>query len=84
MAARAVTETLLRYTSGLAALTHWNRLTTRFYEKVKDDLVGGPAVYSEQHGGHPHKIPQQLNRHAVTTPPMGRDAAGNRRRIEVA
>jgi hemoglobin len=63
------------------------RLTTRFYEHVRADVVlapvfahigtdhpghvaaflaevlGGPATYSEQHGGHPHMIQQHLNRH---------------------
>jgi len=63
------------------------RLTTRFYEHVRDDsllapifahmsadhpahvaaflgeVLGGPAAYSEQHGGHPHMIQQHLNRH---------------------
>jgi hemoglobin len=65
------------------------RLTTRFYEHVKNDpvlapvfahmgddhpahvaaflgeVLGGPAAYSEQHGGHPHMIQQHLNRHLV-------------------
>ena len=27
------------------------------------EVLGGPAVYSEQHGGHPHMIHQHLNRH---------------------
>jgi hemoglobin len=27
------------------------------------EVLGGPAVYSEQHGGHPHMIRQHLNRH---------------------
>ena len=27
------------------------------------EVLGGPAAYSEQHGGHPHMIQQHLNRH---------------------
>jgi hemoglobin len=27
------------------------------------EVLGGPTVYSEQHGGHPHMIQQHLNRH---------------------
>lgn len=27
------------------------------------EVLGGPAVYSEQHGGHPHMIQHHLNRH---------------------
>jgi hemoglobin len=27
------------------------------------EVLGGPATYSEQHGGHPHMIRQHLNRH---------------------
>jgi hemoglobin len=26
-------------------------------------IMGGPAEYSEQHGGHPHMVAQHLNRH---------------------
>ena len=76
--------TLYEWLGGIDAL---NRLTTRFYEKVKDDpligpvfahmgadhpkhvaaflaeVLGGPVMYSEQHGGHPHMIQQHLNRH---------------------
>src|ERR1700731_5339360 len=75
--------TLYDWLGGIDAL---NRLTTRFYEKTKDDpllgpvfahmgadhprhvaaflaeVLGGPAMYSEQHGGHPHMIQQHLNR----------------------
>lgn len=64
-----------------------DRLTTRFYERVKDDAVlspifagmpgdhphhvalflaevlGGSTTYSEQHGGHPRRVAQHLNRH---------------------
>ena len=75
--------TLYDWLGGIDAL---NRLTTRFYEKTKDDpligpvfahmgadhprhvaaflaeVLGGPAMYSEQHGGHPHMIQQHLTR----------------------
>lgn len=27
------------------------------------EVLGGPATYSEKHGGHPHMINQHLNRH---------------------
>lgn len=27
------------------------------------EVLGGPATYSEQHGGHPHMIRQHLERH---------------------
>ncbi len=27
------------------------------------EVLGGPADYSEQHGGHPHMVAQHLNRH---------------------
>ena len=27
------------------------------------EVLGGPASYSERHGGHPHMIRQHLNRH---------------------
>jgi len=27
------------------------------------EVLGGPAVYSEQYGGHPHMVKQHLNRH---------------------
>ena len=27
------------------------------------EVFGGPATYSDQHGGHPHMIRQHLNRH---------------------
>jgi hemoglobin len=76
--------TLYEWIGGIAVL---DRLTTRFYEHVKDDLIlapvfvqmgpdhphhvaaflaevlGGPAEYSRQHGGHPHMIQRHLNRH---------------------
>jgi hemoglobin len=76
--------TLYDWLGGIDAL---NRLTTRFYEHVKDDsligpifaqmsadhprhvaaflaeVLGGPTVYSEQRGGHPHMVHQHLNRH---------------------
>jgi hemoglobin len=75
---------LYEWIGGIDAL---NRLTTRFYEHVKNDsllgpvfahmgpehpahvaaflaeVLGGPAKYSELHGGHPHMIQQHLNRH---------------------
>jgi len=59
---------LYQWLGGIDAL---NRLTTRFYEHVKDDsllaflaeVLGGPATYSERHGGHPHMIQRHLNRH---------------------
>ncbi|MEP6722794.1 MAG: group II truncated hemoglobin [Variovorax sp.] len=76
--------TLYDWLGGLDAL---NSLTTRFYERVRDnallapifahmdgahpqhvaaflaEVLGGPADYSAQHGGHPHMIRQHLNRH---------------------
>ena len=27
------------------------------------EVLGGPAAYSERHGGHPHMVQQHLNRH---------------------
>lgn len=78
------TPTLYDWLGGIAAL---NRLTARFYERVREDSVlapvfahmddehpthvaaflaevlGGPATYSAQFGGHPHMIQQHLNRH---------------------
>jgi hemoglobin len=78
------TPSLYEWVGGIDAL---NRLTTRFYERVKDDatlapvfshmradhpahvaaflaeVLGGPATYSAEHGGHPHMIQQHLNRH---------------------
>lgn len=27
------------------------------------EVLGGPATYSERHGGHPHMVRQHLNRH---------------------
>jgi hemoglobin len=80
--------TLYEWLGGMDALNH---LTTRFYEKVKDDpligpifaqmsadhpkhvavflgeVLGGPAEYSERHGGHPHMIRQHLDRHLTQT-----------------
>ncbi|MDM0055149.1 group II truncated hemoglobin [Variovorax fucosicus] len=80
----ASVPTLYDWLGGLDAL---NRLTTRFYERVRDnallapifahmdgahaqhvaaflaEVLGGPADYSAQHGGHPHMIRQHLNRH---------------------
>ena len=68
-----------------------DRLTTRFYERVKDDeilaplfaemsdehphhvavflaeVLGGPATYSVEHGGHPHMIARHLGRHLSQT-----------------
>jgi len=76
--------TLYAWVGGAPALL---RLTTRFYEHVKEDallapvfaamgedhpahvaaflgeVLGGPTVYSEQHGGHPHMIQRHLHRH---------------------
>jgi len=76
--------TLYEWVGGIAAL---DRLTTRFYERVKGDAVlapvfarmgpdhphhvavflaevlGGPADYSREHGGHPHMIRRHLDRH---------------------
>jgi hemoglobin len=76
--------TLYAWVGGSDAL---NRLTTRFYQHVKQDdllgpvfahmggdhpahvaaflgeVLGGPAAYSETHGGHAHMIRQHLNRH---------------------
>jgi hemoglobin len=78
------TPTLYDWLGGIAVL---NRLTTRFYEHVRDDallapvfahmgadhpahvaaflaeVLGGPANYSAEHGGHPHMIRQHLDRH---------------------
>jgi hemoglobin len=76
--------TLYAWLGGMEAL---NRLTTRFYEHVKEDpllasvfahmgaehpahvaaflaeVLGGPATYSAEHGGHPHMVRQHLHRH---------------------
>ena len=80
--------TLYEWLGGIDAL---NRLTARFYERVRDnailapifahmsgehpqhvaaflaEVLGGPADYSAQHGGHPHMIQQHLNRHLTQT-----------------
>jgi hemoglobin len=80
----AEVPTLYQWLGGIEAL---NRLTTRFYERVNEDVLlqpvfvhmdaehpkhvaaflaevlGGPADYSSQYGGHPHMIRQHLNRH---------------------
>ncbi|QSX77204.1 group II truncated hemoglobin [Agrilutibacter solisilvae] len=76
--------TLYQWLGGIDAL---ERLTNRFYERVRTDallgpvfahmdaahprhvaaflaeVLGGPSLYSSQHGGHPHMIRQHLNRH---------------------
>src|SRR5580765_7906607 len=76
--------TLYEWLGGIDALS---RLTTRFYEHVKNDtllqpifvhmgadhpshvatflaeVLGGPDIYSKQHGGHPQMIQHHLNRH---------------------
>jgi hemoglobin len=31
------------------------------------EVLGGPSVYSEHHGGHPHMVQQHLNRHLDQT-----------------
>jgi hemoglobin len=75
---------LYEWLGGTGAL---ERLTTRFYERVKDDSVlapifahmgadhprhvaaflaevlGGPAKYSQERGGHPHMVQRHLDRH---------------------
>jgi len=80
--------TLYDWLGGIDAL---NRLTTRFYERVKDneilapifahmnaahpkhvaaflaEVLGGPANYSADRGGHPHMVQQHLNRHLNQT-----------------
>jgi len=80
--------TLYDWLGGIDAL---NRLTTRFYERVKDneilapifahmnaahpkhvaaflaEVLGGPANYSAERGGHPHMVQQHLNRHLNQT-----------------
>ncbi|NRR32929.1 globin [Oxalobacteraceae bacterium] len=77
---------LYEWVGGSEAL---NRLSTRFYQHVKNDallgpvfahmgddhpahvaaflgeVLGGPAAYSAQHGGHAHMIRQHLKRHLV-------------------
>lgn len=84
MNATSDVPTLYEWVGGTEAL---NRLTDRFYERVRHDallapvfahmnaehprhvaaflgeVLGGPASYSEQHGGHPHMVRQHLNRH---------------------
>jgi hemoglobin len=76
--------TLYEWLGGIDAL---NRLTARFYERVRDNAVlapifahmspehprhvaaflaevlGGPADYSADHGGHPAMVQHHLNRH---------------------
>jgi hemoglobin len=76
--------TLYDWLGGIDAL---NRLTARFYERVRDNAVlapifrhmgadhpqhvaaflaevlGGPAHYSAEHGGHPAMVQHHLNRH---------------------
>jgi hemoglobin len=80
--------TLFDWVGGMPAL---DRLTTRFYQRVKDDeilaplfakmsdehphhvavflaeVLGGPATYSAEHGGHPHMIARHLGRHLSQT-----------------
>ena len=80
--------TLYQWLGGIDAL---ERLTDRFYERVRTDallgpvfahmdaahprhvaaflaeVLGGPSLYSSQHGGHPHMIRQHLNRHLDQT-----------------
>jgi hemoglobin len=75
--------TLYEWIGGLPAL---ERLTARFYERVRGDstlapifehmspehpqhvaaflaeVMGGPAVYSASHGGHPRMVERHLNR----------------------
>jgi len=82
--AEARVPSLYEWLGGLPAL---ERLTRRFYERVKDDallapvfarmgadhprhvalflaeVLGGPAAYSQEHGGHPHMIRRHLDRH---------------------
>lgn len=82
--AEANVPSLYEWLGGIAAL---DRLTQRFYERVREDpllapvfahmsddhphhvaaflaeVLGGPAEYSAQFGGHPHMIRQHLNRH---------------------
>jgi hemoglobin len=76
--------TLYEWLGGIDAL---NRLTARFYERVRDnailapvfahmsaehpqhvaaflaEVLGGPARYSAEHGGHPEMVRHHLNRH---------------------
>lgn len=76
--------TLYDWLGGIAVL---ERLTERFYARVKDDptlapvfdhmssehpkhvaaflgeVLGGPATYTAEHGGHPQMIRHHLNRH---------------------
>lgn len=76
--------TLYDWLGGIDAL---NRLTERFYQRVKDDpllapvfahmsgehpahvaaflgeVLGGPATYSQQNGGHPSMIRHHLDKH---------------------
>lgn len=78
------TPTLYEWLGGQAVL---DRLTTRFYDRVKDhallapvfahmdgehphhvalflaEVLGGPATYSEHHGGHAHMVARHLSRH---------------------
>jgi len=75
---------LYEWAGGIDSLS---RLTTRFYEHVREDtllapifahmgtdhpahvaaflaeVLGGPTMYSQNHGGHPHMIRRHLNRH---------------------
>lgn len=78
------TPTLYEWLGGMPAL---ERLTSRFYDKVRADpelgpvfehmhgdhprfvalflaeVLGGPATYSSERGGHAHMIARHLNRH---------------------
>ena len=84
----ASVPTLYEWLGGIEAL---NKLTARFYERVKEDAIlapvfahmssdhpphvaaflgevlGGPAAYSERHGGHPNMIRHHLNKHLNQT-----------------
>ena len=42
---------------------HMNAEHPRHVAAFLAEVLGGPATYSEQHGGHPHMVRQHLNRH---------------------
>jgi hemoglobin len=84
----ASVPSLYEYVGGIDAL---NRLTNRFYKRVKDneilapifahmsadhpqhvatflaEVLGGPADYSANHGGHSNMVRHHLNRHLSQT-----------------
>src|ERR1700744_4776971 len=47
---------------------HMDAHPPHFVAQFLAEVLGGPAAYSAERGGHPHMIHQHLNRH-LTEPP---------------